>query len=99
MVVSRVLSGFLVPSETVGYLDGPTLRSKVPGLVAAVLALEDSWERFVLIPNFLWDLFNINNFIFVIKKAQSPKIVGTSYTPNTFNGYPELKIPRQYLLL
>ena len=58
----------------------------------AILALEDSWETFF-----------INNFIFVIKKAQPPKIVGTSYIPNTFNGYPdilsvsrEFEISRQY---
>ena len=36
------------------------------------------------------ETFFINNFIFVLKKAQPPKIVGTSYVPNTFNGYPDI---------
>ena len=53
LVVTKVLGGFFVSSESVSY---PCVRSKVRGHEVALLSLESYKAHFVFIPKILGDL-------------------------------------------
>ena len=56
LIVTKVLGGFFVSSESVSY-PGLCVRSKVRGHEVALLSLESYRAYFVFIPKILGDLF------------------------------------------